>query len=212
MKKTNSKEEITNKSSFLASIIITLLCVCNPYLARAEVDLIDEGKSDIAVKMLVFPKSLRVIESQLKTVGEEEALFSDSKRIWKTLLKVDPARIAPAKAGEPFSGIVTRTRLLKLSKQYSEDIIFIFRRVLTVEAGTLTEYKIRYQGMLYLARQKKVLVLKGNEKNEPLSGSSSHQDRDDLWKNLDEKGLKGLAKEARIALHSHKFEKRQSAY
>jgi hypothetical protein len=66
--------------------------------------------------------------------------------------------------------------------------------------------------MLYLARQKKVLVLKGNEKNEPLSGSSSHQDRADLWKNLDDKGLKDLAKEARTVLHSHKFEKRQSAY
>jgi hypothetical protein len=205
-------QEKVSKLPFLASLLITLLCICDPYFVWAEVDLIDEGKSDIAVKMLVFPKSMRVIENQVKTAGEEEALFSDSKRIQKTLLKVDPARIAPAKSGEPFSGIVTRSRLLKLSKQYSEDVIFIFRRVLTVHAGTLTEYKIRYQGMLYLARQKKVLVLKGNEKNEPLSGSSSHQDRDDLWKNLDEKGLKGLAKEARIALHSHKFEKRQSAY
>ena len=200
------------KLSFMAALFFTFLCACDPYNVWAEVDLIDGGKSDIAVKMLVFPKSLRVIESQLKTVGEEEALFSDSKRIRKTLLKVDPARIAPAKAGEPFSGIVTRTRLLKLSKQYSEDIIFIFRRVLTVKAGTLIEYKIRHQGMLYLARQKKVLVLKGNEKNEPLSGSSSHQDRADLLKNLDEMGLKDLTKEARTTLHSYKFEKRQSAY
>ena len=211
MKISFSQEKVA-KLSFLASLLFTFLCACDPYFVWAEVDLIDEGKSDIAVKMLVFPKSLRVIENQVKTAGEEEALFSDSKRIRKTLLKVDPARIAPAKAGEPFSGIVTRTRLLKLSKQYSEDVIFIFRRVLTVEAGTLTEYKIRYQGMLYLARQKKVLVLKGNEKNEPFSGSSSHQDRADLWKNLDDKGLKDLAKEARTVLHSHKFEKRQSAY
>jgi hypothetical protein len=200
------------KLSFLASLIVTFLFACDPYFVWAEVDLIDKGKSDIAVKMLVFPKSLRVIENQVKTAGEEEALLSDSKRIRKTLLKIDPARIAPAKAGEPFSGIVTRTQLLKLSIQYSEDIIFIFRRVLTVEAGTLTEYKIRYQGMLYLARQKKVLVLKGNEKNERLLGSSLHQDRAILWKNLDEKGLKDLAKEAKTTLHSHKFEKRQSAY
>ena len=205
-------QEKVVKLSFLASLLFTFLCACDPYFVWAEVDLIDEGKSDIAVKMLVFPKSLRVIENQVNTVGEEQALFSDSKRIRKTLLKVDPARIAPAKAGEPFSGIVTRTRLLKLSKQYSEDVIFIFRRVLTVEAGTLTEYKIRYQGMLYLARQKKVLVLKGNEKSEPFSGSSSHQDRASLWGNLDDKGLKGLAKEAKTTLHSHKFEKRQSAY
>jgi hypothetical protein len=212
MKKTNSKEEITNKSSFLASIIITLLCVCNPYLARAEVDLIDEGKSDIAVKMLVFPKSLRVIENQLKAAGEEEALLSNSKRIRKTLLKIDPARIAPAKIGEPFFGIVTRARLLKLSKQYSEDIIFIFRRILKVEVGSLTEHKIRYQGMLYLARQKKILMLIGNEKKKPLLDSGSVQDRADLSGILDEKGLKDMAKEAKIILHSYKFEKRQSAY
>ena len=164
-------QEKVVKLSFLTFLLFTFHCACDPYFVWAEVDLIDEGKSDIAVKMLVFPKSLRVIENQVKTAGEEEALLSDSKRIRKTLLKIDPARIAPAKAGEPFSGIVTRTRLLKLSKQYSEDVIFIFRRVLTIEVGTLTEYKIRYQGMLYLARQKKVLVLKGNEKNEPLSGS-----------------------------------------
>ena len=201
-------QEKVVKLSFLAFLLFTFLYACDPYFLWAEVDLIDEGKSDIAVKMLVFPKSLRVIENQVKTAGEEEALFSDSKRIRKTLLKVDPARIAPAKAGEPFSGIVTRTRLLKLSKQYSEDVIFIFRRVLTVEVGTLTEYKIRYQGILYLARQKKVLVLKGNDKNEVLSGSISHQDRADLLKNLDEMGLKDLAKEARTTLHSHKFEKR----
>ena len=210
--KSSCSHKKASKLSLLLLLLVTFFCACDPYFVWAEVDLIDEGKSDTAIKMLVFPKSLRVIESQLKTVGEEEALFSDSKRIWKTLLKVDPARIAPAKAGEPFSGIVTRTQLLKLSIQYSEDIIFIFRRVLTVEAGTLTEYKIQYQGMLYLARQKKVLVLKGNEKNELLSGSNSHQDRAILWKNLDEKGLKDLAKEARTALHSHKFEKHQSAY
>jgi hypothetical protein len=201
-----------SKLSLLASLLVTFLCTYDPYFVWAEVDLIDEGKSDIAVKMLVFPKSLRVIENQLKTAVEKEALLSDSKRIRKTLLRIDSARIAPAKVGEPFSGIVSRARLLKLSKQYSEDVIFIFRRILTDEVHTLTEYKIRYQGMLYLARQKKVLVLKGNDKKAPLSGSSSLQDRADLWNTLDEKGLKDLAKEARIALHSHKFEKRQSAY
>jgi len=200
------------KLSLLASILVTFFFTFGPSFVWAEVDLIDEGKSDIAIKMLVFPKSLRVIENKLKTTDEKESLLSDSKQIRKTLLKIDPVRIAPAKAGEPFSGIVTRERLLKFSKQYSEDVIFIFRRILTYEAGTVIEYKIRYQGMLYLARQKKVLILKGNEKKEPLSGSGSLQERADLWKTLDEKGLKALAKEARTALHSHKFEKRQSAY
>lgn len=66
--------------------------------------------------------------------------------------------------------------------------------------------------MLYLARQKKVLVLKGNKKKELFSDSDSRQVRADRWKALDEKGLKDLAKEARTVLHSHKYEKRQSAY
>jgi hypothetical protein len=200
------------KLSLLVSLLVTFIFTFDPYFVWAEVDLIDDGKSDIAVKMLIFPKSLRVIENKLKTGDEQELLLSDSKQIRKTLLKIDPARIAPAKAGEPFSGIVTRKRLLKLSKQYSEDVIFIFRRILTDERGTMIRYKIRYQGMLYLARQKKILVLKGNENKEPLSGSGSLQEKANLWKTLDEKGLKSLAKEARTALHSHKFEKRQSAY
>jgi hypothetical protein len=210
--KISCSQKKVSKILFLASLIVTFLFACDSYFVWAEVDLIDQGKSDIAIKMLVFPKSLRVIENKVKTASEVEALISNSKRIRKTLLRIDPARVAPAKAGEPFSGIVTRTKLLKLSKQYSEDVIFIFRRILTVEAGTLTEYKIQYQGILYLARQKKVLMLKGNEKNELFSNSGSLEDRNGLWKNLDKKGLKDLAKEARTALHSHKFEKRQSAY
>ncbi len=203
---------ICAKLSLLAACLITFLYTCNPYFVWAEVDLIDEGKSDSAVKMLVFPKSLRVIESRLKTTGEQVTLHSDSKRIRKTLLKVDPARIAPAKTGEPIYRIVTRARLLQLSKKYSEDVIFIFRRVSAIKAGTPTKQKIRYQGMLYLVRQKKVLSLKGNEKLEVLSNSDSPQERVDHWMALDEEGLKDLAREARTILHSHKFEKRQSAY
>jgi hypothetical protein len=200
------------KLLLVACYLVMFFCARDPYFVWAEVDLIDEGKSDSAIKMLVFPKSLRVIENQLKTSGEQEALLSDSKRIRKTLLKIDPARIAPAAAGEPFYGVVSRARLLKLSEQYSEDIIFIFRRIVMDAAGTLTEHKIRYQGMLYLARQKKVLVLKGNEKKELFSGPDSLQERVGLWNTLDEKGLNELAKEARKTLHFHKFEKRQSAY
>jgi hypothetical protein len=210
--KSSCSHKKVSKLSLLLLLLVTFFCACDPYFVWAEVDLIDEGKSDTAIKMLVFPKSLRVIENQLKTAGKEAALLSDSKRIRATLLKIDPSRIAPAIAGEPFSGIVNRTQLLKLSKQYSEDVFFIFRRILTGEAVTLTEYKISYQGMLYLARQKKVLVLKGNEKKESFSSSSSLQDRAELWKTLDEKGLKDLAKEAKRVLHSLKFEKRQSAY
>jgi hypothetical protein len=157
-------------------------------------DLMDGSKSDSAIKMLVFPKSLRVIENREKV--EINAAFSDPKRIRKTLLKIDPARVVPAKSGEPVIGPVTRDSLRQLAKQYSEDVIFIFRRTLNDKKNS-----IHHQGLLYLARPKKVLALKGSRQ----SGSGSLEE-------MDLAGLKTLAKEAKKVLHSHKFEKRQSAY
>ena len=157
-------------------------------------DLMEKNKSDTAIKMLVFPKSLRVIENRMNEENGDR--FSDPKRIRKTLLKLDPARIAPAQAGEPVTGPVTRGRLKELAKQYSEDVIFIFRRTLNNENNS-----IRHQGLLYLARQKKVLSLKESKE----TGSGSLEE-------MDLTGLKFLAKEAKKVLHSHKFEKRQSAY
>jgi hypothetical protein len=173
------------------SIFTVMLLLLSVFPVSA--DLIDKGKSDSTIKMLVFPKSLRVIENRDNEVND---IFTDPKRIRKTLLKIDPARIAPAKTGEPFIGIVTRDNLQQLAKRYSEDIIFIFRRTLD-----LTKDTIHHQGILYLARQKKVLALKESMN----SGSESMQE-------MDIAGLKTLAQEARKALHSHKFEKRQSAY
>ena len=157
-------------------------------------DLMEKNKSDTAIKMLVFPKSLRVIENRENKENGDR--FSAPKRIRKTLLKLDPARIAPAQAGEPITGPVTRVRLKELAKQYSEDVIFIFRRTLNNENNS-----IRHQGLLYLARQKKVLSLKESKE----TGSGSLEE-------MDLTGLKFLAKEAKKVLHSHKFEKRQSAY
>lgn len=80
MKSANSQTKVA-KLSLLAFCFVTFICTSDSHLVWAEVDLIDEGKSDSAVKMLVFPKSLRVIENRLKTTGEQEALLSDSKRI-----------------------------------------------------------------------------------------------------------------------------------
>ena len=48
------------------------------YALPVSADLMDEGKTDSAIKMLVFPKSLRVIESQ----GDKmNTVFSDPKRV-----------------------------------------------------------------------------------------------------------------------------------
>ena len=159
-----------------------------------EVDLIDANKSDSAIKMLVFPKSLRVIENHRNNISNKN--FSDPKRIKKSLLKIDPARIVPAKIGETVTGPITRDSLQHLADKYSEDVILIFRRLLDSE-----KHSISHQGLIYLARQKKVLAL--SEIKE--SGVGSFQE-------MDLAGLKILAKEARKVLHSHKYEKRQSAY
>ena len=182
-------------SSIIPLGIFTLaLLLCSFLVQPVRADLIEENKSDTAIKMLVFPKSLRVIENRQS--GNTDDRFSDPKRIRKTLLKLDPARIVPAKTGEPVIGPVTRVRLRELAKQYNEDVIFIFRRSSNKEKNS-----IRHQGLLYLARQKKVLALK--ESTEAGSGSLDE---------MDLAGLQFLAKEARRVLHSHKFEKRQSAY
>tara|TARA_Y100001934_G_scaffold245150_1_gene303151 strand:+ start:501 stop:1061 length:561 start_codon:yes stop_codon:yes gene_type:complete len=173
----------------------TLAVLLSSFMAQPLwADLMEKNKSDAAIKMLVFPKSLRVIENRRNKENSDS--FSDPKRIRKTLLKLDPTRITPAQAGEPVTGPVTRVRLKELAKQYSEDVIFIFRRTLNKENNS-----IRHKGLLYLARQKKVLSLK--EIKETGSGSLEE---------MDLAGLKFLAKEARRVLHSHKFEKRQSAY
>ena len=185
---------IQSKVQFRNFPLALLVCFLTAQHVWAEVDLMGENKSDSTIKMLVFPKSLRVIENFGE--GEVNKDFSDPKRIKKTLLKLDPARIVPAKMGEPTTGPITRDSLKHLAKQYSEDVILIFRR--SVDNG---KNSIRHQGLIYLAKQKKVLALKESKE----SGSESIQE-------MDLAGLKTLAKKAKKVLHSHKFEKRQSAY
>ena len=185
---------IQSKIQFRVLLLALLLCflVVNPLWG--EVDLIDAKKSDTAIKMLIFPKSLRVIESLRSNQINES--FSDPKRIKKSLLKLDPARIAPSKMGESVTGAITRNTLKHLAKKYSDDVFLVFRRTFNNEKNS-----IRHQGLLYLAKQRKVLALREIEE----SSSGSLQE-------MDLAGLKILAKEAKKVLHSHKYEKRQSAY
>jgi hypothetical protein len=95
----------------LQCVILTLVLLLFSALPVSTY-LMDEGKTESAIKMLVFPKSLWVIKSR----GDEmNAVFSDPKRIRKTLLKLDPARVAPTKSGEPINGPVTRDSLRQLA-------------------------------------------------------------------------------------------------
>ena len=185
---------IQSKIQFRVFLLALLLCFLEVNPLWGEVDLIDAKKSDTAIKMLIFPKSLRVIESLRSNQINES--FSDPKRIKKSLLKLDPARIAPSKMGESVTGAITRNILKHLAKKYSDDVFLVFRRTFNNEKNS-----IRHQGLLYLAKQRKVLALREIEE----SSSGSLQE-------MDLAGLKILAKEAKKVLHSHKYEKRQSAY
>ena len=178
-------------------------------------DLIDQGKTDSAVKMLRFPKSLRVVENITAGLNDLHQDFNDPKQIRRTLLKVDPARIVPAKSGESFVGEITRKKLKELTQIYSEDVIFLFRRSYEPNPLSIKDNKIvkaRHTGILYLAKQKKVLALQGSVKEEAFSGKESAKEQAEHLKQLDQAGLKALSLQAKKVLHSHKFEKRQSAY
>ena len=182
---------------------------------ESHADLIDEGKTDSAVKMLHFPKSLRVVENITAGLSGLHRVFNDPKQIRRTLLKVDPARIVPAKSGESFLGEITREKLKELTQIYPENVIFVFRR--SYEPNPLASkdnkiVKARHTGILYLAKQKKVLALQGSVKEEAFSGKESAKEQAEHLKQLDQAGLKALSLQAKKVLHSHKFEKRQSAY
>ena len=178
-------------------------------------DLIDEGKTDSAVKMLHFPKSLRVVENITAGLSDLHQIFNDPKQIRRTLLKVDPARIVPAKSGKSFVGEITREKLKELTQIYSENVLFVFRRSYEPNPLSIKDNKIvkaRHTGILYLAKQKKVLALQGSVKEEAFSGKESAKEQAERLKKLDQAGLKALSLQAKKVLHSHKFEKRQSAY
>ena len=140
---------------------------------ESHADLIDAGKTDSAVKMLLFPKSLRVVENITPGLSDLHQVFNDPKQIRRPLLKVDPARIVTAMSGESFVGEITREKLKELTQIYSEDVIFLFRRSYEPNPLSIKDNKIvkaRHTGILYLAKQKKVLALQGSVKEEAFPG------------------------------------------
>ena len=182
---------------------------------ESHADLIDAGKTDSAVKMLLFPKSLRVVENITPGLSDLHQVFNAPKQIRRTLLKVDPARIVPAKSGESFVGEITREKLKELTQIYSEDVIFLFRRSYEPNLLPIKDnktVKARHTGLLYLAKQKKVLALQGSVKEEAFPGKEPAEQQAERLKKLDQESLKALSLQAKKVLHSHKFEKRQSAY
>ena len=108
-------------------------------------------KSDTAIKPFVFPKSMRVVQSCTAThsclfhnpglslgiyfedmvgvsLDQMNKIFSDKSRVKKTLLKIDPARIAPVSLGQnmhkPPGGYLF---FKKENKKNEVDFILYFR-------------------------------------------------------------------------------------
>ena len=212
---------------FLVILLMTLT-ILTPGLSylHAEEDIFDIGKSDTAIKPFVFPKSMVVIrnsspgylpvkpgmrggfnfseETYLRFKPVEKGLLeseaSTNRFIKKYLVRLDPARIAPSTRGKDFEHILSRNALRKLGKEYDADLLFVFRQSINV----LSEpWIIRIEGLIYLARQDKLLIIPSNGHK-----LTSHPD----FISINQKSLERLGKDARKIIHSHKFEKRRSNY
>ena len=148
----------------------------------------------------------------------------DKTRVKKTLLKIDPTRIAPVFLGEDLLMNPKGYWLYgKENKKHKVDFIFYFRIVFnhgSWDANILTE------GRIYLTRQKKVLVIPSNRQNVPFRHPSVGDkgkriinvppdilaNMKNIMKEAHLNGLQQLAKDARKVIMSHKFEKRRSNY
>lgn len=186
-------------------------------------------KSDSNIKPLIFPLSMVVIENRpserayfpidrtAPPVATNQGLdLSDKNSLKKTLGATDPAKITPARIGEPYFGFLNKKELGKLAKENFERILFIFRREIglsgnqdsMISNSSPFHLKVKTEGILYLTKQRKILVLRPNEKESDFSGN-------DIGKQLvkfNRAGLKDLAIEAKKILDKNKYEKRRSNY
>ncbi len=215
-------------------------------------DLFSRKKSDSAIKPLVFPLSMAVIENRpMKGLyyfyeGEAEkfdesfegnpdssdnnfySLLSDPTLIKKTLGATDPTRITPSKRGNDIRGPLTRMELKEISKKVSKDLIFVFRREIRMIAtfplpqsvflqpdefftykwpGPYT-VKIRNQGLIYLTKQNKLMVVPSNEKSKsffPIKETIPAEELKAGWQKLAKEGLEDLAAAARKTIRAKQF-------
>lgn len=215
------------KQSVCFLLTMGLLSMAHTLEVYAADNLIKNGKTDSAIKPLVFPQSMVVIrschpgclslESDQKPVPLSpptttlrrkriEALFAENKEnhrkaVQKWLVRLDPARIAPANRVEDFKANVSRKNLKLLGeKNPSAAVIFLFHQSLVFNREP---WVIRTRGLLYLAQQDKLIALNSNDQN--------LNSQNELEKPL-VKGLEELAIGARKTLLSYKFEKRRSNY
>ncbi len=206
---------------------IVLWSMGHPLAGYGAENLFKTGNTDSAIKPLVFPKSMVVIRSchpdclSLESDQKPMAiapktttlrlqrlliLFSKNeedhrKAVKKWLVRLDPARIAPATRGEDFTETVSRKNLEKLGEKHrSADFLFLFHQALVFNRKP---WAIRTRGIIYLTKQDKLIALPFNDQN------LGPKNEIEIPIHL---GLQQLAKHARKVIHSHKYEKRRSNY
>jgi hypothetical protein len=165
------------------------------------------------------------------TIGSDlDSILSAPRLIKKTLLGIDPARVTTATLEPDLRGPVSRSALEIRSEQTGADLLLVFRREIYLvaethhqdeilkqpeylpgdETGTANplEIVLNTQGLLYLARQNKVIVLKPNRQSATLTGGS----RKKTLESAVAAGLRQLATQAKEAIRNYRFEKRRSNY
>ena len=175
-------------------------------------DLILKGRSDSAVKYLIPPLSLDVIQnrpaqgSNFYFIGGQkrfdtsvglntlDPFLSHAKTIKRTLVKTDPARLVPAKQGTDLRGPVTRKVLRSLAKDLPAELLLVFRWEVQVDSAdvktsgngqTTQPIRLTARGLVYISSQNKLLALPSNAQ----TGRNLTE--------LTQTGLKILAGEAR---------------
>ena len=145
--------------------------------------------------------------AQTSKLDALEAVLSDPKPVESILTKVDPIRINPASLGEDVRGPVTRDVLNKIAERSDEDMLLIFRREIRVGGES---WMLKTRGLVYLAKQKRVLALPANEQStDVVEGGAIAEEAAGM---LMRQGLKKLAAAAKKEILDHKFEVRRSAY
>lgn len=170
-------------------------------------DVFKAKASDSAVKMIHFPQSLAIIWNRPDpAVGKFDLILGDPAILKRTLRKIDPARIAPAKLGDDLKGPMTREVLAVLGRKHNVDLLLVFRRDIVDERANFI--KLRNRARIYVVRQKKLLVVPAND----TVTNFNNNNRQLKIREINEQGLQQLSKDARKVIMSYKFEKRRSNY
>ncbi len=196
-------------------IVFGLFLISTPLSSAAQdTDLFETAKSDTNIKRFVFPKSMTVVQNCVSNdiclFGISDShpdrsnwnqIFSNRERAKRILRKADAARVAPVKNGEKLIGLVEQNQLGAIGKKYSTDFLLVYR--IRYNQTDDSAY-FKFQGLLYLVRQNKILILPFNKQTAGVQKLNAEE--------VYRAGLQQLAKDTGRVIHAHQYEKLQSAY